>query len=59
MGSSNFEFGMVIGIVLTLLACIFVWHIGESQCQREHNVADCVLSETPFVPAVNEEAVDD
>ena len=44
----SFWFGLIAANAINFV----VFHIGESRCQQEHNVADCVYTETPFVPYV-------
>jgi len=51
MTQDNFGIGVFVGGVAFLLLVTLIWHISESECQQEHNVADCVLVETLFVPA--------
>jgi hypothetical protein len=45
-------------ILAFLIAASFLattWHIQESRCQIEHDVADCSWQRTPFMPTLSSE----
>jgi hypothetical protein len=46
--------GFVLGVVVTLLTALSVFHYEESNCQQFHNVADCYWGQSPFLPAVDQ-----
>lgn len=49
--NDSFYIGAVVGAVLWLACMTVVWHIGESLCQTDLNVADCTMR-VEFVPIV-------
>lgn len=50
MGEDAFSVGLTIGLFISFVVFLAVWHIGESECQKKRNVYDCVLTEEHFIP---------
>ena len=50
----DLRISFILGVVVTLLAALFVFHAEESNCQQTYNVADCYWGQSPFLPAVDQ-----
>jgi len=50
----KFMYGMMAGVITSALVFLISLHVAEDQCQKEHNVYDCVLAEPAFIPAPTE-----
>lgn len=48
----DFNFGWVTGAFTMVIIFLVAWHIEESSCQKQNNVADCEFARTPFLPVV-------
>ena len=44
--------GFSLGLILASAVFLVGWHVGEMECQRKHNVADCVFA--GFEPRIQE-----
>lgn len=59
MNIDDFEGGFAVGVVAGVIFAAFFftvfWHIGESNCQTENNVADC---RAVFVPVEKDQPND-
>lgn len=53
--SQNQESAFASGVIFAFFVFMFFWHMIESQCQFEHDVADC---EFTFVPVIVEKPND-
>lgn len=49
---------LFLGVIIAIVTAVIVWHIEESECQQEHNVADCAWTINPFTPVPPEPPLD-
>jgi len=55
MDNGVYEFGFFSGAMAMALAAVILWHIGESDCQQEHDVYDCQSKAAWFEPVLSNE----
>jgi hypothetical protein len=53
-GNEGFSFGIVSGVLASILFLVFSWHVGEANCQEENNVYDCEWVQSPFLPVAQD-----
>jgi hypothetical protein len=54
MDSADFGAGAFIGALFVSVLAVLFWHMGESGCQKAHDVYDCEWSQSPFTPKLIE-----